>query len=162
MSVKLFKFNEKQAAGATHLTYTLWRVDRTFRGEFHRVSRSGERDAIRPPILGRKYHVPPTTMAIYGATVSAFAQPRQHIRTASFGAENRSMCITLLVSTARCARETDSLNGPTYYSKMQHPMMKGARHQYKGIKHTIIVCVWVEYKYAHPLLRVQTQATYCM
>ena len=36
----------------------------------------------------------------HGATVSAFAPPRQHIRTDGVGAENRSMCITLLVSTA--------------------------------------------------------------
>eukprot|EP00956_Cyclotella_meneghiniana_P030239 scaffold75510_cov51-Cyclotella_meneghiniana.AAC.2 len=34
-----------------------------------------------------------------------FAPPRQ------FGAENRSMCITLLVNTAMCATETDRPNG---------------------------------------------------
>eukprot|EP00956_Cyclotella_meneghiniana_P027747 scaffold63035_cov93-Cyclotella_meneghiniana.AAC.1 len=55
-------FNEKQAAGATQLTSTLWRVDRTFRGESDRV-RSGERDAIRPPIL-RRNPVPPTRISL--------------------------------------------------------------------------------------------------
>eukprot|EP00956_Cyclotella_meneghiniana_P041902 scaffold244120_cov43-Cyclotella_meneghiniana.AAC.1 len=32
------------------------------------------------------------------------------LRTIGFGAENRSMCITLLVSTARCVTETDRPN----------------------------------------------------
>eukprot|EP00956_Cyclotella_meneghiniana_P012889 scaffold18373_cov24-Cyclotella_meneghiniana.AAC.1 len=39
-----------------------------------------------------------------------FAPPRQHIRTVGFGAVNRSMCITLLVSSARCVTETDRPN----------------------------------------------------
>eukprot|EP00956_Cyclotella_meneghiniana_P027431 scaffold61393_cov59-Cyclotella_meneghiniana.AAC.1 len=51
----------KQAARATQLTHTLWRVDRTFGGEFDRV-RSGERDAIRPPFL-RRNPVPPTRIS---------------------------------------------------------------------------------------------------
>ena len=35
---------------------------------------------------------------------------RSDIRTVGFGAENRSMCITLLVSTARFVTETDRPN----------------------------------------------------
>ena len=59
MSVQLF--NVKQAVGATHLTYTLWRVDETFSGDFDRAG-SGERDAILPPIL-RRNPVPPTRIS---------------------------------------------------------------------------------------------------
>eukprot|EP00956_Cyclotella_meneghiniana_P044970 scaffold346723_cov86-Cyclotella_meneghiniana.AAC.1 len=59
MSVQLIE--EIQAAGATHLTYTLWRVDGTFSGDFDRAG-SGERDAIRPPIL-RRNPVPPTRIS---------------------------------------------------------------------------------------------------
>ena len=54
-------FNKKQAAGATQLTYTLWRVDGTFSSDFDRAG-SGERDAIRPPIL-RRNPVPPTRIS---------------------------------------------------------------------------------------------------
>eukprot|EP00956_Cyclotella_meneghiniana_P030936 scaffold79686_cov35-Cyclotella_meneghiniana.AAC.2 len=56
------------------------------------------RPVYQPP------HVHQWTIAV------ALALPRQHIRTVGFGAETHSMCITLLVSTARFVTKTDRPN----------------------------------------------------
>eukprot|EP00956_Cyclotella_meneghiniana_P015815 scaffold24563_cov43-Cyclotella_meneghiniana.AAC.3 len=66
----------------------------------------GGRDCSSPrrPIRLALQPWPSTTIAV------VLAPPRQHIRTVGLGAENRSMCITLLVSTARFVTETDHRN----------------------------------------------------